>query len=351
VNRLAGVQKIAVLRANALGDLIFTLPALQALRAAYPQAELVLLGTPLHEALLTGRPGPVDRVVVVPPSRGVRTDSGQEDAAELEAFFARMAAEQFDLALQLHGGGRWSNPFTKRLHARVTAGLHAEDAEALDRNLPYIYFQNEVFRYLEAVALVGARPVVTEPQLDVLQSDLDASLRVLPDAGRPLVALHPGASDPRRRWPAAKFAAVADALSARGLQPVITGNAEEQQLAGQVAEAMHSRPAPDLAGQLSLPALTGLLARCALVVSNDTGPLHLAASLGTPTVGIFWCGNLINAGWPTRSQHRPLVSWQLECPECGVNCMTGSCEHRPSFVADVQVAEVVSAAVSLLQDR
>src|SRR5258708_31084265 len=69
--RVPGVRKIAVLRANALGDFILTLPALEALRAAYPHAEIVLLAKKWHAAFLANRPGPVDRVVVVPPYGGV----------------------------------------------------------------------------------------------------------------------------------------------------------------------------------------------------------------------------------------------------------------------------------------
>src|SRR5579885_787893 len=95
------VRKIAVLRANGLGDLIFALPALDALRAAYPEAEITLLGSRLHVELLAERPGPVDRVIVIPPSRGVREEAGKlENAAELDQFFEAMARERFDLAIQ-----------------------------------------------------------------------------------------------------------------------------------------------------------------------------------------------------------------------------------------------------------
>ncbi len=83
---LKDIHKIAVLRANAIGDFIFSLPALDALRAAYPGAEIVLLGQPWHEGFLAERPGPVDRVVVVPRTRGVREDretAGQEDPPEV----------------------------------------------------------------------------------------------------------------------------------------------------------------------------------------------------------------------------------------------------------------------------
>lgn len=216
--RVPGVRRIAVLRANAIGDFIFTLPALASLRAAYPEAEIVvLLGRPWHAAFLAGRPGPVDRVVVIPPCRGVgEPESFVNDEAALDRFFATMAAERFDLALQLHGGGKNSNPFVRRLGARVTAGFKAEDAPPLDRWMPYIYFQHEIMRFLEAVALTGAPAVTIEPRVPVTEIDLAEARALVPEDGRPLGVLHPGANDPRRRWPPEKFAAVGDALAAAG---------------------------------------------------------------------------------------------------------------------------------------
>ncbi|RPI55291.1 MAG: hypothetical protein EHM56_05400 [Chloroflexi bacterium] len=197
--RLEEVRRIAVLRANAIGDLVFALPALDALRAAYPDAEIVLLGLPWHADLLRGRPGPIDRVEVVPIYPPIREEMGREaDPAEQERFFAAMARERFDLAVQIHGGGRNSNPFVLRLGARVTAGLRTPDAAPLDRWLPYVYYQPEVHRYLEVMALVGAQPVTLEPRLQVLPGDLDESYEAVPEAGPPIVVLHPGAGDPRR---------------------------------------------------------------------------------------------------------------------------------------------------------
>ncbi|HET7095591.1 MAG TPA: glycosyltransferase family 9 protein, partial [Thermomicrobiales bacterium] len=238
---IPNVAKIAVLRANGLGDLIVALPALDALRAAYPDAEIVLLATAMHAALLRDRPGPVDRVVVVPPSRGVNGDDDTlEDPAALDAFFAELSRDRFDLALQFHGGGRNSNPFLLRLGARVTAGLRTPDAAPLDRCLPYVYFQPEIFRYLEAAALVGARPVGFTPRLAVIAGDLAEAEAVVPEDGRPLVALHPGATDPRRRWPPAKFAAVGDRLAASGARVVVTGTSEERPLVDAVRAAMRT---------------------------------------------------------------------------------------------------------------
>ncbi len=168
-----GVRRIAVLRANGIGDLMFVLPALGALEAAYPEAEITLLGAPWHADFLERRPGPVRRVVPVPPSQGVWLPPGSHESGdELERFFAHMTQERFDLALQLHGGGRHSNPFTLRLGARVTAGLCTPDAERLDRWVSYVYYHPEILRYLEVVALVGAGPVSLEPRLAVTDDDL-----------------------------------------------------------------------------------------------------------------------------------------------------------------------------------
>jgi ADP-heptose:LPS heptosyltransferase len=342
------VKKIAVLRANAVGDFIVTLPALEALRAAYPHAEVTLLGRQWHADFLADRPSPIDRVIVTPPSEGVNASAERpEEPAELEAFFARMRRERFDLALQLHGGGRYSNPFVRRLGARITAGLRTPDAEPLERWIPYIYFQSEVARFLEAVALVGAHPVTLEPRVHVTEHDRSDAWRVVPAGDRPMALLHPGAGDPRRWWPVENFAAVGDALAQAGAQVLINGTEAERPRVDAIRKRMSS-PAIDLCARLSLGGLAGLLARCAVVVSNDSGPMHLAHAVGAPVVGIYWCFNLLTAGPLTRARHRPLTSWRMDCPTCGRNCLDGRCEHQDSFVADVPVKDVLAAAFELL---
>ena len=347
------VRKIAVLRANGIGDFMFALPALEALRAAYPAAEIVLLAADWHREFLEGRPGPVDRVVAVPPSTGVREEPGRlEDGRAMETFFREIQAERFDLAVQMHGGGRHSNPFVRRLGARLTIGLRTPDAVPLDRVVPYVYFQSEVLRYLEVVSLVGAAPAGLEPRLHLAPGDVEESREVVPANGtRPIVVIHPAASDPRRRWPAPKFGQVAAALARQGARVFAVGVAPDAHLASDVA-ASSGGAAEDICGRLSLRGLTGLLSRSALVVSNDSGPLHLGAAVGAATVGIYWCGNLITAGPLTRARHRPFISWQLHCPECGVDTIRQPCPHRPSFVADVAVDDVVAGARDVLaQER
>jgi ADP-heptose:LPS heptosyltransferase len=351
-----GVTKIAVLRANAIGDYLFSVPALESLRAAYPDAEIVLLGAPWHQRFLTGRPGPVDRVLVVPPSPGIRPAEPDESGPAPDEFAARVRAEGFDLALQMHGGGGHSNPLVSALGAGLTAGLRADDAPPLDRWIRYVYHQPEVFRYLEVVGLVGAAPVTYEPALPVTPADRDEARGVAGSAPGPRVALHPGATDTRRRWPADRFAEVGDAAAAAGAEVVVTGTPAERDLVDRVVSGMRA-PATPVVGTLSLGGLAALYEGCAAVVSNDTGPLHLAAAVGTATVGLYWVGNLLNGGPVYRGRHRPLASWTIHCPRCGADCTRDlyphrsggpACEHRDSFVTDIPVAEVVEALRDLL---
>ncbi|WP_161489686.1 glycosyltransferase family 9 protein, partial [Rathayibacter tanaceti] len=178
----AGVERIAVLRGGGLGDLLFALPAVDALAAAYPGAEITLLGTPAHRVLLGGVGSPVADVEVLPVAQGVRDGEG-EDARVVEDFTERMRARRFDLAVQVHGGGRYSNPFLLRLGARHTIGSRTPDAEELERTIPYVYYQHEMLRALEVVGLAGAPAVRLEPALAVDPERRDRLAAALPDGG------------------------------------------------------------------------------------------------------------------------------------------------------------------------
>jgi ADP-heptose:LPS heptosyltransferase len=283
----------------------------------------------------------------VPCSEGVRDDGPPVHADQLDRFFEAMRRERFDLAVQLHGGGRYSNPFVRRLGARVAIGLQAADATPLDRVVPYRHRHHEVLRYLEVVALAGAPPLGIEPRVAVTAADRVEAAGVVPHDDRLMVAINPGAIDPRRRWPVDSFAQVARALIDMSACVVVTGGDVDRPLADRLAAAT-AGVATCVAGRLSLGGTAALFERCRLVLSNDSGPLHLAAAVGAATVGIYWAANLINMGPPTRTRHRPLVSWALACPVCGADCLRDRCGHDASLVADVPVDAVLAEVVDLL---
>jgi ADP-heptose:LPS heptosyltransferase len=349
---LDGVRKIAVLRPNAVGDFVFALPALHALKHSYPDAELVLLGKAWHAAFLNGRPGPVDRVAVMPPVPGVGAPVDAAcDARDIEVFLAAMREERFDIALQMFGAGHYSNPFLTRVGARLSAGARAEGAPALDRWVPYCEPNNRRLALLDIAALAVAGvplPLPPMPELTVTEADRREAAAALPFIrGERLVVLQPGATDPRRCWPAQRFAALGDRLAQAGMQVAVNGSAAEAALVDAVAGNMR-HPVRSLAGRLGLGGLCGLLERAALVVSNDTGPLHLALALGVPSVGIFWLSNLIE-GMPLRQSHlRAALSLRTHCPVCGQDNVASRCPHDASFVDDVSLEQVHRLALDLL---
>lgn len=353
------VRRIAVLRGGGLGDLMFAMPAITALARAYPQAEITLLGTPVARALLEHRAGPVAEVVELPFAEGVRP--GAEDPDALDAFFAEMKRRHFDLAVQLHGGGRFSNPFLLRLGARHTIGSRTEDAAMLERTIPYIYYQHEQLRGLEVAGLAGAGAHELEARLTVTGEEQENACRRLDRRTRGLITIHPGATDPRRRWPAQRFAEVATRVVADGCQVVIVGDDSDADAAEMVVSAVRAvcgddAPVMSLAGDISLQELLGVLAVSDVVLGNDSGPRHLAMATGASTVGLFWMGNLLNAGPMGRTRHRAHVSWVTRCPECGadvtqVGWTAQRCEHDPSFLTEIGVDEVYADVVSLIGSR
>ncbi|MGN6250198.1 MAG: glycosyltransferase family 9 protein [Marmoricola sp.] len=328
------VQRIVVLRANALGDFVQTLPALQGLRATYPAAEVVLVGTPMHRALLADRPSPVDRVELVPRIGGRhRLPESDAEWPLVEPLLEGLRADRVDLAVQLHGGGRWSNPFVAALRPRVAVGARAPGAAPLDRCTPYQLFQHEVERMLEVVALAGVRGADPVPHLAVTPADRVAATELLGADDRPLVVLHPGGTDPRRHWPLDRLLAVGRALEADGARTLL------------------------LTEELRFPELVGVLDRAVLLVGNDSGPRHLADAVGTATVAVYWSGNLINAGPVRCARHDVHVSWRTACPVCGANGWAelyperpgadAGCDHDASWVGDVPLPEVVDGARAL----
>ncbi|AKJ28228.1 glycosyltransferase family 9 protein [Caldimonas brevitalea] len=348
-----GIRKIAVLAPVALGDFIFTLPALQSLKRTYPDAQLVLLALPWIERFLAGRPGPVDRVIVIPHPRGVHAPPDQQpDEATLDRYFESMQREGFDLALQLYGGGRQSNAFLLRLGARHTAGRRTGEAPAPARWLPYRHYQHEVVRHLETVALVGADATYVPPQLSLIPRDRAELQQVGPLPGARYAVIHPGASDPRRRWDPASFAAVARELQARGIGIVLTGQRSEADVLDRLASSLDQAPLV-LCDRLSTGALAALLAGACVLVSNDTGPAHLARAVDTPTVTIYWGPNVINAGPLHQARHRAALSWQMRCPVCDHDYgdpypyVGRDCGHTVSLVDQVPVEEVVVGALEV----
>jgi ADP-heptose:LPS heptosyltransferase len=283
-------ERIAIVRAlPGLGDLLCSVPAWRALRQAFPDAHITLIGLPWAESLAARFRCYLDDFLEFPGYPGI--PERLVAAREFPGWLAAAQAREFDLAIQMQGNGSYINEFTVLLGARRAAGfylpgLYCPDA---DHFLPYPDSGSEIIRQLRLLAFLGVPPQGTHLEFPLQEDDWDAlaaisAARDLPAGG--YVCVHPGARAAGRRWEPVQFARVADGLVRYGFSVVLTGSADESPLTAAVAAAMR-HPALDLAGQTDLGALAALLRGARLLVSNDTGVSHLAAALRLPSVVIF----------------------------------------------------------------
>jgi ADP-heptose:LPS heptosyltransferase len=313
-----GTRRVLLVRLRVgLGDLLASVPALRALRAARPDAEVTMLTWAEVAPVVARMAAYVDELLDFPGWPGVPERPPRP--AELPRFLAEVRRRRFDLAVQMYGGQAAANQVTERLGARRTAGFFTPgqwDAD-LATHLPYPYREREVRRHLDLVGFLGAPPAGEDLEFPLWPQDLEEAEALrrrhrLVEGG--FVCLHPGATAASRRWPPERFAAVGDALAARGLRVVLVGVPGEEPLAGAVAATMAAQ-AVDLTGRTSLGGFAALLASAAVLVGNESGPAQLAAAVGCPAVAVFMAGD--PARWsPPDPRFRP-VSAGAPCQPCG----------------------------------
>ena len=225
----------------------------------------------------------VDGFLELPGFPGLPETEPRE--AELPAFLAAARGRDFDLAVQLHGSGRVTNGLVAELGARRTAGFHPPGEPPPDRMrfLPWPERGHEIHRLLSLPEHLGLPLAGDGLEFPLGERDAAEADRIAHGLERGGYAcVHPGARS-AEPWPADRFAAVADALAAKGLEVVLTGSHGERPLTAAVAGRMRA-PARDVAGATSLGALGALLAGARILVSNDTGVSHIAAALRLPSV-------------------------------------------------------------------
>ena len=279
-------RRVAVMRALKLGDLLCAVPALRALRAALPDAEIRLIGLPWAMLLVDRFDGYLNGLFELPgfPS----FPEHPFDARAFAEFLVGVQAWGPDLVLQLHGSGGLANPLAMLLGGRLTAGFYEPGAYCPDpaRFVPYPHDEPEVRRHLRVVERLGIPLQGDYKELPIRATDRRA-LAAVPGSEalspRGYACIHPGASVPERRWPIERFAAVGDALAERGLRVVLTGSDVEASITAAVARTMRA-PSLDLAGHTEIGPLAALLDGARVLVSNDTGVMHIAEGVGTPSV-------------------------------------------------------------------
>lgn len=292
-------HRILVVTLADLGDALLTIPALQALRQTFPAARIVALTTPVGSAAL--RDQPLDELIVFEKQRfnSPRALLKPDNLRYAVKLWRRLRAERFEACIILHHLTTW---FGTLKYAALAIASGAARRYGLDNGRGFFLTdrahdagfgaRHQAEYWLDLVGLVGAQARQT-PTLIVTEAEQATAAKLLgsqDQTKQPLIALHPGSGTfaPARRWPAQRFAELADALIEDGARIVLVGGGEEANLRRAVLNQMrHADAAIDVGGRTALGELAAVLQRCALFVGNDSGLAHLAGSVGTPVVAIF----------------------------------------------------------------
>ncbi len=363
-------RRIVVRGVNWLGDAVMTTPALHRLRERFPTASIQLLTHEKLTGLWTGHPT-VDGVIPFSAKEGVftvarRLREGRHDLAVLFPNSHRAALEVRLAGIPRRVGTsrRWRDwlltdvvgipdgivNLKKRRPDEIRALLAREEKIGSRRNTPLRPGpeSHHTHLYLRLVAALGADPASVAPYLHVALDEVaTVRQRWNLDPAITWIGINPGAEyGPAKRWPVDRFQAVIHRLaSGGGVGLVLFGGPADRGLAETIASGVGATaPVRILAGETSLRELCAGLSACAVLLTNDTGPMHVAAAVGTPVVVPFGStsAELTGPGLPGDSRHRLLRSNAVCAPcflrTCPVDfrCMTGhSTDHVAAMVFEV----------------
>lgn len=352
---LASVRDVLVLRLDRIGDVLMTLPALADLRRALPQARIRLAVGRWSEEV--ARMAPVDDVILWSAAWAGRAGEGAVGRLALAGMARALAAQPPDVAMDLQGDVRAA--FLMRLtaararvgYANTGGGSWLTHVVPLDETVSWVE-QNR--RAVEVVA--GPRRAPATPAHVAADPDWATALldRLGLGGSRPLVAIHPSGGRMIKQWPVERWREVARRLQeSLGATIAVTGGASDVGLARALGEGL-PRPVIDLAGRLSVAETMAVIGALDLFLSPDTGPMHMACAMGTPSVAVFGpsaADRYFSAELSPHPERQVVVRRELWCAPCNLirrppeECVT---DVTPECLRIVTVDDVYAAATALL---
>ena len=343
------IRRILAISSTAIGDTLLSTPALRSLRLAYPKAHISLLLNKDYTALFANNPDIDD---IIPYAGGYRR-------------FLRLAyslrRRQFDLVAILHGNEPQATPLAYLSGADFRFKLPNDNAFGFllsNAGVKYGWdaFAHGIDQRLAVAALAGGAPTDRRMSLPVAQTSADAIGQRLISRGiaddAVLIGFQPGASTNSRRWAAGRFAELGHCLLARypDSHLILTGSPKERSLAAGIAEAIASPRVWNTAGELPLAELPALMQRLALLVTGDTGPMHMAVAVDTPVIALFAVSDWRRSGPPAGendSRHFVIQKWRTCDP-----CLSKRCPYaEPLCMANISVDEVEAVIADCLAGK
>lgn len=330
-NTLSEIRSLLLIRPGGIGDAVLLAPAIQSLKKTCPAIHITVLAEQRNAGVFFLLPG-VDRLLCY--------DRPKE--------LLQALCRNYDIVLDSEQSHRLSAVVARFSSAPLKIGFDTNERRRMFTHLvPYSHDDYEAFSFAHLLAPLGIETVDVEMETPFLSVPGAASSKGagLLDAlhGEPFVAVFPGASIPERRWGVDRFRLVAEKLSAFGIKIVVVGGKEDCQMGEVIAGGGLGL---NLAGMTSLPETAAVIQKSSLLLSGDSGVMHIAAGLGVPTVSLFGPGRVKK--WAPRGDCHIVINKELPCSPCTTFGTTPPCPHDTRCMRDITVDEVVNAVTKLL---
>ncbi len=321
-------NRILVVSTTALGDTLWATPAIENIRKSFPESTIAVLTSPIGLEVLKHNPY-IDKLFVLKEPL-------------LRSFFSlwrQLYKEKFDTVLLFHASQRLTLPLITLIGAnRIigTAGINKGLDSLLTEALPN-HAQHEIVRRLKIIEQIGASSSAQE-----LSFFLQPQESLPPRSSAPWIALHPGSKDIFKRWPAEKFIELGKKLKETlPCEILITGSKDEKELIEKIAKEIPGAQTGD--PHQSLRIFGALLNQIDLLISNDTGPVHLACALKRPVIALYSSTDPALCG-PHQAQKAIVIAKRASCDPC----LKRKC-RKPFCFLQISVEEVLEAAKKALR--
>jgi len=330
------MKRILLIKLRYLGDVVLSTPVLPLLRKHFPDAKITFLVNPGTASLLQGNPY-LDEVWTLPC----------QSWWEQFSFIHRLREAKFEAVVDLTDADR-SAFLSFMSGAPIRIGYNREHRwreKFYTCVVPADYGAMHMVEYhQQALAGLGINEPVGDPEVFINSDEGEQRDAVLEKFSRrqPLVLLHPTARYVFKAWPLERFAVVADWLGAQGLRVALIGTQQEMLIGQQIMNLTKHKPM-SLMGETHISQLTALMKRSLLFIGNDGGPMHMAAAVGCPVLGLF--GPTDPAVWGPRGANVKVIYKRLDCEEC---FYPGCSRGEESCMRQISVDEVCQVAQSML---
>jgi lipopolysaccharide heptosyltransferase II len=323
-------RRYLVIRPGGIGDAVLLISSICALKQKFPDASITVLAEKRNASAFELCPY-VDQVL--------HYDKPKELLKALRG--------DYDVVIDTEQWHRLAAVVARLTGAPVTIGYATNERKKLfTHSIHYSHDDYEAGSFLNLLKPLGVAETdgITTPFLVVPETSIIKAGMLLESlACRPFVTIFPGASIPERRWGTDKFAAVAQRLSAKGIAIVVVGGKGEKTDGDRIIDG---RRGLNLAGKTSLIETAAIIEKSSVLLSGDSGVLHMGVGLGRPTVSLFGPG--IAKKWAPRGDRHIVINRKLPCSPCTKFGYTPKCPIKTRCMADINVAEVVAAVDKLL---